>query len=68
MLINNPNFDRTLKKGECSEPVYKQYKELFDAAIESGLITDLQKFPRSKILINDQLLEERFFYRWKMAE
>lgn len=61
------SFNDILIKEECTESVYNQYKELFDVAVKSGIISIPQKFEKIKIT-HGRKEEISYSYRWKLNE
>ena len=64
------NFNDILSKKECTEAQYEQYKELFDNAVESGLISKPEKFEKSKISSgrNGNVIDIQYSYKWEIKD
>ena len=61
------SFNDILMKEECTEYVYNKYKDMFDIAMTSGLISIPQKFEKLRIA-HGNTEEIHYSYRWKLNE
>lgn len=60
-------FNELLYKKECSEYEYKIYKQLFDEAVNSGVISSPQKYEKIKITSGAGTSIE-YAYKWIIKE
>lgn len=65
-MINCNRFNALLKKKKCSEYEYKKYKEQFDEAVKSGMITRPERLENK--LTHGGGEEIQPFYHWDIVE
>lgn len=65
--MNNRNreFGELIKKKSASKAQYDLYKDLFEVAVRSGLISELKKYEEAKISVEKKEVSTTDRYSWK---
>lgn len=63
----NNLFEDLLKKKECSEYEYLKDKELFDVAVDAGMISSPERYEKSRITDGSKS-DSSYWYRWRILD
>lgn len=63
----NSQLRNLLHKQECSQYEYVKNKELFDAAVDAGMISPPERYEKSRITDGSKS-DSSYWYRWRILD